>query len=184
MQPRRYRIVVAILIATAPALFARPAVPETSPRDLEALAKASLIYIATVRKDGNQSKPAPVWFTTTAGGTQILLETAPTSWKARRIRRGSPAIVWIGAANGPAFIGKAEITSDKALQDEIINDYPRKYLLARLGYARPSREKFDNAQIIAIRIVPVRDLPDGFTSSPGTPAPKLDEKPSQASGPR
>ena len=37
-----------------------------SPRDVDALAKATYIYIATVRKDGNQSKAVPVWFITTA----------------------------------------------------------------------------------------------------------------------
>jgi hypothetical protein len=149
---------------------------ETSARDLGALKKASLIYIATVRKDGNQSKPAPVWFTITPND-QILIETGPQTWKARRIRRGSPAIVWIGAADGPAFIGKAEIVSDPVLQKQIITDYPRKYLLARVGFARPTVAKFSSGKIIAIRITPLEDLPQGFQSAPGTPAPKLPQAP-------
>jgi hypothetical protein len=33
---------------------------QASPRGLDALSRASRIYIATVRRDGNQSKPAPV----------------------------------------------------------------------------------------------------------------------------
>jgi hypothetical protein len=33
---------------------------EVSQRNLEALSRASRLYIATVRKDGNQSKPVPV----------------------------------------------------------------------------------------------------------------------------
>jgi hypothetical protein len=154
----------------------------TSSRDVDALAKATYIYIATVRKDGNQSKAAPVWFITTTGH-QVLIETSPTSWKAKRIKRGSPALIWIGERTGPAFIGKAEIVNDTALQDEVIAQYPKKYLLARIGFARPSRAKLDRGQIVVIRISPAHDLPDGFQSAPGTPAPALDEKPKPVSAP-
>ena len=161
----------------APAAIANAA---TSPRDTGALAKATYIYIATVRKDGNQSKAAPVWFITTAD-QQVLIETSPTSWKAKRIKRGSPAMIWIGARTGPAFIGKAEIVTDPKLQDLVIEQYPKKYLLARIGFARPSRAKLDSGQIVVVRISPTRDLPDGFQSAPGTPAPQLDEKTKPAS---
>src|SRR5262249_13679356 len=147
-----------------------------SDRDAKALQNSSLIYIATVRKDGNQSRNTPVWFITTTDN-QVLIETAPTSWKAKRIRRGSLAMVWIGKSDGPAFLGRAEIVSDQALQDQVIAEYPRKYLLARVGFARPTREKIDDNRICVIRITPVRDLPESFTNAPGTPAPKLDSGP-------
>lgn len=163
----------ALLAVAAPAVTA---IAATSSRDADALAKSTYIYIATVRKDGNQSKAVPVWFITTADN-QVLIETSPASWKAKRIRRGSPTLIWIGSPTGPAFIGKAEIVQDKTLQDQVIADYPRKYLLARIGFARPSRAKLDSGQIVVIRISPTRDLPDGFQSTPGTPAPLLDEKP-------
>jgi hypothetical protein len=149
----------------------------TSARDSAELAKSTYIYIATVRKDGNQSKAVPVWFITTSD-SQVLIETGPGSWKAKRIKRGSPALVWIGSPTGPAFIGKAEIVQDKTLQDQVIEQYPKKYLLARVGFARPSRAKLDSGQIVVIRISPVRDLP-GFASEPGTRAPTLDERPQQ-----
>jgi hypothetical protein len=57
----------------------------------------------------------------------------------------------------------------------MIEKIPEKYILARMGFFGPKRAKFDAGQIVTIRISPVRDLPDGFTSSPGTPAPKLEE---------
>jgi Pyridoxamine 5'-phosphate oxidase len=172
---QRFRAVAmaaVVLMAVGVALGAATARVETSARDMAALKKASLIYIATVRKDGNQSKAAPVWFTVTADN-RILIETGPATWKAKRIRRGSPAIVWIGAADGPAFIGKAETASDPAVQNQIITDYPRKYLLARVGFARPSEKKFEDGKIVAIRITPIKDLPANFQSAPGTPAPRL-----------
>ena len=146
-----------------------------SPRDADALAKASYIYIATVRKDGNQSRAARVWFIANPDG-QILIDTNTDSWKAKRIARGSPVIVWIDSATGPAFIGKAQIVADPAVQDQMIKAIPKKYLLARMGMFGPKREKFDARQIVTIRIVPVRDLPEGFASQPGTPAPGLSEK--------
>jgi uncharacterized membrane protein len=168
-------LMAAAVLLAALATPAATAIAATSPRDAGALAKSTYIYIATVRKDGNQSRAVPVWFITT-GDNQVLIETSPTSWKAKRIRRASPALIWIGSPTGPAFIGKAEIVEDKTLQDQVIAGYPKKYLLARIGYARPTRAKLDSGQIVVIRISPTWDLPGGFQSAPGTPAPVLDEK--------
>ena len=147
---------------------------------IDALAKATYIYIATVRKDGTQSKAAPIWFTTTPDN-DVLIETSPKSPKVKRIKRGSPELVWIGTRTGPAFIGKAEIVTDTALQDLVITQYPKKYLLAWIGIARPSRAKLDRGQIVVIRVSPTRELPAGFQSAPGTPAPSIDAKSDPAS---
>jgi pyridoxamine 5'-phosphate oxidase-like protein len=157
------------------ALTTPAAIAGTSPRDADALAKATYLYIATVRKDGNQSKAAPVWFISKSDG-EILIDTNTDSWKAKRIGRGSPVLVWIGSRTGPAFIGKAEFTRDRPVQDEMIDAIPRKYWLARLGLFGPKRAKFDSGQIITIRISPQRDLPEGFQSEPGTAAPALVDK--------
>jgi hypothetical protein len=148
---------------------------QMSPRDIDALSKAGVLYIATVRKDGNQSTAAPVWFTIRPDHL-VLIQTQPTTWKAKRIRRGSPVIVWIGREHGPAFIGKAEITRDPAVAKQIIEDYPKKYLMARFGLNRPTQEMFDKGQAVTITITPIRDLPEGFTSKPGTPAPSLEDR--------
>jgi hypothetical protein len=146
---------------------------QVSQRDLDALSTAGILYIATVRKDGNQSTAAPVWFTVSPNHL-VFIQTQPTTWKAKRIRRGSPVIVWIGRKHGPAFIGKAEISSDPAVERQIIEDYPKKYLMARFGFHRPNQEMFDKGGILSIVITPVRDLPQSFTSQPGTPAPSID----------
>ncbi len=164
------------LVAIATVLAAAPAVrAELSARDSQALTGAKLVYIATVRKDGNQSKAAPVWFTTSADNKAILVQTGPQTWKAKRIKRGSPALIWIGTATGPAFIGKAEITADDAVQQKILTDMREKYWENRVMGVGPSAERFKSGDRIAIVITPVRDLPDGFTSAPGTPAPKLEQ---------
>jgi Pyridoxamine 5'-phosphate oxidase len=167
---RRFR-----LLGLSIALLMMPAVAlaQATQRDIDAFAKARLVYIATVRKDGNQSRSAPVWFTTTPDHI-LLIETGPQTWKAKRIRRGSPAMVWIGAVDGPAFIGKAEITSDAALESRIVEDYPQKYLEARVGLFKPTQEKFDSGKIVLIKITPVRDLPEHFKNQPTSPAPTLE----------
>lgn len=149
---------------------------EMSSRDTQALAGAKLIYIATVRKDGNQSKAAPVWFTMSADNKAILIQTGPNTWKAKRIKRGSPALIWIGTADGPAFIGKAEITPDAAVVQKILTDMHDKYWENRVMGVGPSADRFKSGDRIAIVVTPVRDLPDGFRSSPGTPAPTLENK--------
>jgi hypothetical protein len=148
-------------------------VADFSQRDLDALSTSGILYIATVRKDGNQSKSAPVWFTVSPNHL-VLIQTQPTTWKAKRIRRGSPVIVWIGRKHGAAFIGKAEISGDPAVERQIIEDYPKKYLMARFGFHKPTQEMFDNSGILSIVITPIRDLPEGFISQPGTPAPSID----------
>lgn len=179
MNSRRRQFLIAILSASCAIGIALstsvPAAAAPSQRDLEALGKASLIYIATVRKDGNESTSAPVWFLVSKDNT-LLIQTGATSWKAKRIRRGSPAMIWIGEKDGPAFMAKAEIEGDKDSQQEILQGIPRKYMLARLGIVGPSQKKFDAGTLVVIRLTEVRDLPQGFASQPGTPAPPLESK--------
>ena len=171
---RRFRLPIScsILLIALAIFIGADAFSQATERDIHAFATSSLVYIATVRKDGNQSKSTPVWFTTTPDHI-LLIETGPNSWKAKRIRRGSPAMIWIGAEDGPAFIGKAEISNDPELETRIITDYPQKYLTARVGLFKPTKEKFDSGQIVLLKIMPVRDLPS-FTNQAGTPAPKLE----------
>jgi general stress protein 26 len=151
--------------------FANAAVSE---RDQQALTKADLVYVATVRKNGTQSKAAPVWFTLGLDNNSILIQTGPTTWKAKRIKRGSPVLVWIGKDDGPAFIGKAEITSDPVIRDKILKDFREKYWQNRVMGIGPSRAGFDSGQRIAIKITPVRDLQAGFTSQPGSAPPPME----------
>ena len=152
---------------------------EISPRDRQALAQAELVFVATIRKNGTQSKTAPVWFTIDAANQAILIETDHNTWKAKRIRRGSPVLIWISAPRGPAFIGTAEITNDSALIDKILKDYKEKYWQDRMFGWGPSRGVFTSGDELAIKITPVRDLPDGFTSAPGTPPPPLHAPPAK-----
>jgi PPOX class probable F420-dependent enzyme len=179
----RTGLIAAIAAAMAFVCAAPGAHSEISPRDLAALSRSQLIFIATVRKDGNQSKAAPVWFTLGADGKSILIQTGSTTWKARRIRRGSPVLVWIGDANGPAFIGKAEISADAAIVQRILDTFAQKYWLNRMFGVGPSRGELRAGRQVAIVITPMRDLPAGFRSAPGSKPPPMLSPPIQAPAP-
>ncbi len=58
----------------------------------------------------------------------------------------------------------------------MIEQIPKKYLLARIGLFNPKRAEFDAGRIVTIRVSPERDLPEGFQSQPGAPAPTPEEK--------
>lgn len=152
----------------------RPA--QLSRGELDALLQARVIYVATVRKDGTQSTAAPIWFTLTPE-RRILIQTGPDSWHTRRVRRGSPMIVWFGRRRALAFIGKAELSNDPMVVEQIIKDYPRKYLMARLGWHRPTKSSFERGARLAIKITPIQALPKGFRSQSGASAPKLADVP-------
>src|SRR3984893_15036781 len=139
----RVGLVLAVVAAGVLAITASSGRAEISRRDAQALSKTGLIYIATVRKDGNQSKAATVWFTTTADNNAVLIQTGPETRKAKRVGSRSPALVWIGSANGPAFIGKAEITNDTATVNKILTDFHNKYWQNRVMGIGPSRAGFD-----------------------------------------
>jgi general stress protein 26 len=169
----RFRLAAAALLWLMSGAVALAVDTEISGRDLQALSKSQLIFIATVRKDGNQSKAAPIWFTVDGAAGTILIQTGSTTWKAKRIRRGSPVLVWIGDAKGPSFIGKAEITTNAAVQQKILDDFRKKYWLNRVFGVGPSRADLAAGRQVAIVIRPIRDLPGGFESGPGTPPPPL-----------
>lgn len=169
----RVALAVAIVMLVLASSTA-PARAQISTRDAQALSAAKLIFVATVRKNGNQSKAAPVWFTTSADRKAILIQTGPNTWKAKRIRRGSHVLVWIGSPTGPAFIGNAAISKDAAAWDKILADFREKYWQNSILGMGPSRGEFDDGEVLAIMITPLRDLPEGFPSAPGTPPPPLD----------
>jgi hypothetical protein len=140
--------------------------------NLDALLRARLIYLVTIRRDNTQSAAAPLWFTTTSD-RKILIQSGPGSWQTKRVRRGSPVIVWFGRWRGSAFTGEAQLTSDPNLIEQIIRDYPRKYLMARFGLHRPTRSSFEDGERIAMKITLLQSLPRDFRPKAGAPAPEF-----------
>jgi hypothetical protein len=145
---------------------------EFSQDEFNALLRARVIYLATVRKDDSQSNAAPLWFVV-APDSKILVQSSPDSWHTRRIRRGSPVIVWIGKRREVAFSARAELSNERTVIEQIIKDYPKKYLMARLGLHRPTQASFDRGARVAIKITPLHVLPKGFKPQAGAPAPSV-----------
>jgi hypothetical protein len=129
-------------------------------RALSEAARAKLhtakeLYVATQRANGEWSTAVPVWFI--YDGAAVYLTAAPTSYKARRIKRGSPVRLWVGSKEGPAFTGKAEIIDDLAVVERMGNAYKQKYWLAWLGLFRPRASRVASGKTIAIKVTPLED---------------------------
>jgi len=100
-----------------------------------ALRSAKQIWVATRRANGSASKAVPVWFM--FDGDAIWFATGPTSHKARRIGRGSPLLVWVGAPDGPNIEARAELVRDPMVAARMAPVYDRKYWISWLGFFRP-----------------------------------------------
>jgi hypothetical protein len=107
------RRMLMLMLALAGVLVAAIAHAGFSPEVVAALETSKDLYVATKRADGSLSKVVPVWFM--YDGDAIYFTTLPTTYKAKRIRKGSPLYVWVGRADGPHFVGAAEVLTDPAL---------------------------------------------------------------------
>lgn len=125
----------------------------------EALSSSKLIYVATQRRSGERSTIAPVWFV--YENDAIWTTTSPTSWKAKRIARGSPLYIWVGSESGPFVVGTAEKITDPAVIAHMGELYSDKYWIAMLGFFRPRAERVAEGKTIAYKV----------TLAEGTPPP-------------
>jgi len=117
-----------------------------------ALETHKLVSIATQRANGEWGRAAPVWFMYDSEAVYFI--TAPDSYKARRIRRGSPAQVWLSDATGPAFVGAAHVVTDVSTLERINAAYKRRYWLAWLTYwAVPLAGRVEAGKIVAVKVV-------------------------------
>ena len=117
-----------------------------------ALESASYIYVATRRANGAQSKAVPVWFT--FDGDAIWFTTGPESHKVKRIARGSPLLVWVWRADGPHFVGHADLVRDPAVAARMAPLYDAKYWISRLGFFRPRPERVRAGKTVIVRVIP------------------------------
>jgi PPOX class probable F420-dependent enzyme len=119
----------------------------------QALATAKNLYVATQRKDGSTSKASPIWFM--VDGDAIYFTTTPGSYKAKRIARGSPVLVWVGSEQGPHFVGKGEIVRDPAVAAKMAPAYDQKYWISWLGFFRPRPDRVRDGKTLIVRVTPV-----------------------------
>jgi general stress protein 26 len=118
-----------------------------SAKTKELLQSSSYIYTATERKDGGISESVPIWFMW--DGDQIFFTTAPESWKAKRIARGSPLVINVGTKDGPKLVGKATKVTDPAVIDRMGQAYNDKYWIAWMGFFRPRSDRVTSGKTAA-----------------------------------
>jgi pyridoxamine 5'-phosphate oxidase-like protein len=117
-----------------------------------ALKSSKEIYVATKRANGTLSKVVPVWFM--FDGDAIYFATLPSSHKAKRIKKGSPLYVWVGNADGPHFIGPAELIKDPAVAERMAPVYAQKYWIAWLGLFKPNPERVRTGKTVIVKVSP------------------------------
>ncbi len=158
MRPRKVHLVYPTVIATLLVVgSAERAVGSEDaagfpPQAVTALQRRDEIHVATVRKDGSRSEPAPVWFAFIDGA--IWFATSPDSHKARRVGKGSPMFVSVDGKKGPFVETRAEIVNDGAMADRLGQIYADKYWIAWLGLFRPSRARLEAGKIVLLRLTP------------------------------
>lgn len=122
------------------------------PDVVEALKTSKNLYVATIRKDGTRSKVAPIWFM--YDGEAVYFTTGPDTYKAKRVAAGSPLQAWVGAENGPHFVGKGEIVRDPAVAAKMAPAYDQKYWISWLGFFRPRPDRVRDGKTLIVRVTP------------------------------
>lgn len=120
----------------------------------ELLSKSKFVYISSTRKDGSLSKPAEIWFLFADGS--IWVASAPTSWRAKRIRWKRPmATIWIGSPSGPSIRARGEFVTDEKRYDELCAAYAVKYPERWTSWEKSFREGLRSGERVLIRYTPV-----------------------------
>ena len=117
-----------------------------------ALQTSKEIYVATKRANGSLSKVVPVWFM--YDGDAIYFSTLPSSYKAKRIKKGSPLYVWVGSADGPHFVGPAELITDPDVAARMAPVYAQKYWIAWIGLFKPNAERVRTGKTVIVTVHP------------------------------
>jgi hypothetical protein len=87
-------------------------------------------------------------------GKAIYFTTAPGTWKEKRIRAGKPLHIWVGAADGPGFVAKGELSSDPALADKMGPVYAQKYWIAWAGLFKPRADRVREGKTLIVIVRP------------------------------
>jgi hypothetical protein len=136
------------------AFMASPAAGRELPKNLQdQLASSTFVYISSTRKDGTLSRPAEIWFLWHKGS--VYVGSAPTTWRARRIRWGRPqAKIWIGKSDGPSFTATGAIVNEPETQAILLETYAKKYPDGWGKWEENFRKGFADGSRVLIRYTP------------------------------
>ena len=135
-------------------LFISTAAARDLPKELQdALSSSTYVYISSTRKDGTLSRPAEIWFLWHKGS--VYVASAPTTWRARRIRWGRPAAkIWIGKPDGPSFTAKGAIVDERDVWPVLFDTFGRKYGSRWKSYEESFRKGLADGSRVLIRYTP------------------------------
>ena len=135
-------------------LLASPAAGRELPKNLQdQLASSTFVYISSTRKDGTLSRPAEIWFLWHKGS--VYVGSAPTTWRARRIRWGRPqAKIWVGKPDGPSFAATGAIVNEPETQAILFETYAKKYPDGWGKWEESFRKGFADGSRVLIRYTP------------------------------
>jgi hypothetical protein len=143
-------LAIALFAATLSAARAQAAL---SGEITSALASSKYVYIASTRKTGTLGKPAEIWFLYRNGA--VYVGTPPTSWRARRIKAGRTAAkIWVGKADGPAFLATGAIVTDAETQQAMLDAYAKKYPDGWSKFEEKFRSGFKDGTRVLIKYTP------------------------------
>jgi hypothetical protein len=60
----------------------------------------------------------------------------------------------VGAADGPHFVGKAELLRDPAVAEKMAPVYDQKYWISWLGFFRPRPERVRDGKTVIVKVTP------------------------------
>jgi PPOX class probable F420-dependent enzyme len=116
-----------------------------------ALRRAKYVYLTTYAASGRSSTvPVWCWF----DGQDVYFTTDRESLKARRIRSTGRVTVHVGAQDGPAFEGRAELVEGRRdIEDQLLRAYRRKYwILVPLYMGRWIRRRLASGQSTLVKV--------------------------------
>jgi hypothetical protein len=88
-------------------------------------------------------------------GDAVYFTTAPGTYKAKRIAAGRPVQVWVGAADGPHFVGKGEVLQDPDVAAKMAPVYDQKYWISWAGFFRPRPDRVRDGKTLIVRLRPL-----------------------------
>jgi hypothetical protein len=142
--------IVAALLATALDGAARA---ELSAEVKTALENSKYVYISSTRKDGSFGKPAEIWFLYHGGA--VYVGTPPTSWRARRIKKGrTTAKIAAGKVDGPSFLATGAIVNEPDVLPVLYDTYAKKYADGWARFEEKFRTGFKDGSRVLIKYTP------------------------------
>ncbi len=124
--------------------------------ELERAVKKYTQWFASHRKSGELIK-VQVWLTVNHGCIEFL--TADDSFKVKRIRRNPRAICYIGAKDGPAVPGTAEIVMGRDAILRVYRAYWKTHPFVMAIIALAIKGRIKNHREVLIRVLPDQPNP-------------------------